>query len=115
MTTPTGQELLSPQLLQNFTASLAGLPAEEVRGAKRLFVRNAISEYKNIRAQYKAFGGVQLVFAIIPFFWPILWVQRRSMSSNLMMYEERIENALAVWPEDLTEEARLFQEVRNAA
>lgn len=57
----------------------------------------------------KAFSGLQLLFAIIPFFWPVLWVQRVGMNSTMTLYQERISNALAVWREDLGDEVAEFE------
>ena len=102
------QDFLAPQQLQTFVAGLAGLSPNEIRKAKSLYIRNAISEYKAFKASLKAFGVVQIIFAIIPFFWPILWLQRVSMNAGMKLYEERIQNALAVWQDDLGDEADEF-------
>lgn len=52
---------------------------DEVRKAKTLYPKNAITEYKVVREGLKVFGCVQMFFWIIPIFWPILFIQRRSM------------------------------------
>ena len=99
---PSGiPESLSPEKMQMFLAALSGLPQEEVRKAKSLYIRNAISEYHAMLESLRAFGCVQVVFAIIPFFWPILYAQRRMMNAQRRLFEERIANALEVWKDDL--------------
>lgn len=95
---------LSPEKLQLFVAGLAGLPRDEIRKAKSLYIRNAICEFKALDESLKAFGILQLFFAIIPFFWPILYVQRRMMNSHRRLAGERIRNAIAVWKDDLAGE-----------
>jgi hypothetical protein len=92
---------LSPEKFQLFVAGLAGLPREEIRKAKSLYLRNAISEFKAMDESLRAFGCVQIFFAVIPIFWPILYAQRRMMTSQRRLAVERIRNALAVWKDDL--------------
>jgi hypothetical protein len=99
------QDALSAQQLQLFVAGLSGLSQDEVRKAKSLYIRNAISEYKAARASLSGFRVAQGCFMIIPVFWPILWAQRSGMNAGLTLYEERIKNALAVWRDDLGKEA----------
>lgn len=92
---------LSPEKMQLFLAGLSGLPEDEVRKAKELYLRNAISEYRALEETLSAFGCVQVMFAIIPFFWPILWLQRKAMNAQRRLFRERIQNALDVWADDL--------------
>ncbi len=107
-----GSEFLAPQQMQLFAGTLVGLSPDEIRKAKSLYIRSlpgdsdAISEYKAARASLRGFKAVQGCLAIIPFFWPILWLQRNSINAAMKMYEERITNALAVWRDDLGNEAR---------
>jgi len=99
------RDSLSPERLQFFVAELSGLAPEEVRKAKSLYVLNAISEYRAMNASFEAFGCLQMVFAIIPIFWPILYVQRRMMRAQKTLFQERIRHAIAVWKDDLQGEA----------
>ena len=92
---------LSPEKLQLFVASMAGLPRDEIRKAKSLYIRDAISQFKALNEELRAFGIVQIFFAIIPLFWPILYAQRRMMNSQRRLAAERIRNAIAVWKDDL--------------
>jgi hypothetical protein len=101
METQPQSDSLSPEKLQLFAAGLGGLPREEIRKAKVLYIRNAISEFKAMEESLRAFGCLQIFFAIIPIFWPILYAQRRMMNSQRRLARERIQNAIDVWKEDL--------------
>ena len=102
-------DFLAPQQIQTFVAGLAGLSQEEIRKAKLLYIKNALSEYKSLKTNFQAFGILQIVFAIIPFFWPILWMQRVSMNATTKLYQERISNALEVWQDDLGDDVVEFE------
>lgn len=92
---------LSPEKMQLFLAGLAGLPRDEVRKAKLLYLRNAISEYEAAVEGFKAFGCVMMLFAVIPLFWPLLLLQWRSIHIGKKLLRDRIENAMIVWQDDL--------------
>jgi len=94
-------ESLSPERLQWFIASLSGLAPEEVRKAKVLYLRNAISEFQAMQTSYDSFAKLQGCMAIIPLFWPILAVQKRMMAAQLQLSKDRIYNAMDVWRDDL--------------
>ncbi len=94
-------DALSHNQLQAFVAGLSGLAPEEIRKAKVLYIKNAISEYKALRTSYKAMGIVQAIFMLIPLFWPILYLQKRTMRAQERLFRERIGNALEVWKDDL--------------
>ncbi len=93
---------LSQDKLQMFVAGLSGLAPGEIRKAKILYIKNSISEYKALKSSYKAAWFVQALFAVIPLFWPILYLQRRAMRAEEQLFRERISNALEVWRDDLT-------------
>lgn len=59
---------LSPEKMQFFIAGLSGLAPEEVRKAKILYIRNAISEYKAMEASFQGFGQAQGCMSVIPLF-----------------------------------------------
>ena len=94
-------ESLSPEKLQMFVAGLSGLAPEEVRKAKVLYLRNAISELEALESSMRGFGVVQGCFAVIPFFWPFLYAQRRIMSAQVNLAKDRLRNAMDVWRDDL--------------
>ena len=105
---------LTPEKLQLFIAGLSGLNTDEVRKAKILFIRNELSQLKALKESIAGFGVVQGCFAVIPFFWPILWAQRRGMNAALTLQKEQIRNALMVWREDLGDDARQMQSELDA-
>jgi hypothetical protein len=92
---------LSPEQMQRFTASLIGLPPEEIRKAKVLYIRNAIAEYRAQAAGFRTFRQAQGCFALLPFFRPFLGIQKSWMDAQLQLSRERIRNAIEVWKEDL--------------
>jgi len=96
-----GPDHLSPEKLQLFIAGLGGLPREEIRKAKTLYIRNAITDFKAMNESMRAMGCMQLFMAIIPLFWPVLYMQRRMMASQRRFAAERIRNAIEVWKDDL--------------
>lgn len=111
MTDPK-QAGLTPERLQMFIAGLTGMAPDEVRKAKLLFIRNEIAQLRALKASYAGFSVAQGCFAIIPVFWPILWVQRSSMNAAVTMHVEQIRNALIVWGDDLgADTAALEQEL----
>jgi hypothetical protein len=101
---------LTPEKLQLFIAGLSGLPADEVRKAKLLFLRNEISQLRALKTSLAGFGVVQGCFAIIPFFWPVLWAQRSGMRAAWTLQVEQIRNALSVWRDDLGPEAATIEQ-----
>ena len=100
---------LTPEKLQMFVAGLSGLSDDEVRKAKLLFLLNEVSELKAIKAKFAGFGVAQGCFAIIPFFWPVLWAQRKGMEAAITLQKEQVLNALAVWRDDLGDDARKIE------
>jgi hypothetical protein len=98
---PQRPDPLSPEQMQLFTARLVGLPPEEIRKAKVLYIRNAISDYRAQAAGFRTFRQAQGCFTLLPFFRPFLGVQKSWMDAQLQLSRERIHNAIEVWKEDL--------------
>jgi hypothetical protein len=94
-------EFLSPEKLQLFVAGLSGMAPEEVRKAKLLYLRNAISEFQAMQASFQVFGRTQGCMSIIPIFWPVIGAQKRMMAAQLQLGKDRIRNAIDVWRGDL--------------
>src|SRR3954452_8474241 len=94
-------DFLSPEKLQLFVATLSGMAPEEVRKAKVLYLRNAISEFQATRAGFQGVGQVQGCMSVIPIFWPILGAQKQMMAAQLQLAKDRIRNAIDVWRDDL--------------
>jgi hypothetical protein len=98
---PQSSDFLSPEKLQLFVAGLSGLAPEEVRKAKVLYLRNAISEFQAMQASIAGFGQAQGCMSIIPIFWPVLGAQKKLMAAQLQLAKDRIRNAIDVWRGDL--------------
>jgi hypothetical protein len=103
-------DFLSPEKLQLFVAGLSGLAPEEVRKAKVLYIRNAISEYRAMVDSMKGFKTAQGCMSVVPIFWPVLGAQRKMMDAHLRLAKERIRNAIDVWRDDLRGERFEFDE-----
>jgi hypothetical protein len=101
-------EFLSPEKLPSFVAGLSGLAPAEVRKAKLLYLRNAISEFQAMQASYQGFGQAQGCMSIIPVFWPIIGAQKQMMAAQLKLGKDRIRNAIDVWRSDLKGERFLL-------
>jgi hypothetical protein len=101
-------EFLSPEKLQLFVAGLSGLGPEEVRKAKLLYLRNAISEFQAMQASYRGFEQFQGCMSIIPVFRPIIGGQKRMLEARLQLAKDRIRNAIDVWRGDLKGERFLL-------
>lgn len=97
-------DFLSPEKLQLFVAGLSGLAPEEVRKAKVLYLRNAISEFEAMKTSYVGMGQAQGCMSVIPIFWPIIGAQKKMMAANLQLAKDRIRNAVGVWKGDLAGE-----------
>ena len=92
---------LSSDQIQMFLAGLSGLAPEEVRKAKRLYLRNAGSEYCAMRQGLSGFRAAQGCLAMIPIFWPILWAAAPHDHLSGGSVRDRIRNAVDVWRDDL--------------
>ncbi|HWE36189.1 MAG TPA: hypothetical protein VG406_06420 [Isosphaeraceae bacterium] len=94
-------DFLSPEKLQMFVAGLSGLAPEEVRKAKVLYLRNAISELEASRATLQSFEKARGCLFFPPFFSPVMGAQRGMIDAQLRLAKDRIRNAIDVWRDDL--------------
>ncbi len=104
-------DLLSPEKIQLFVAGLSGLAPDEVRKAKVLYLRNAVSEFQAMKASVEAFEGVEgfdqpqgCMSIFFPIFSPMKGVQqaqKRMLAAQLQLGKDRIRNAIDVWRGDL--------------
>ena len=91
-----------------FLLGIAGLPVEEVRKAKLLFIRNEITELKGMIREAKGSWPVLIMFGLIPLFWPFLWSAWTSFKSKVTTQSEQINNAIQTWKDDLGADASEF-------
>jgi hypothetical protein len=101
--------------MQLFVAGLSGLAPEEVRKAKILYLRNAISEYQAMKANIQAFGQAQGCMSIIPIFWPMQRAQKQMMEAQMQLGRDRIRNAIDVWRDDLKGERFVIDDEETLA
>jgi hypothetical protein len=81
------------------------MAGDEGRKAKLLFIRNELAEYEESLASAHAFGLFQLIFLVIPVFWPVLLAQRYMMIAGCRSEYRQLRNALDVWGGDLGSDA----------
>ena len=93
------EDPLSPEKMRIFMAGLSGLDPEEVRKAKVLYLRNAISSYRAMKESVEAFRGGGCLFSPFSAFrsGPV----KQVMDVQLRLARERIENAIDVRRDDL--------------
>jgi hypothetical protein len=95
------QLALEPSALTAFTASLATLPAQEIRKAKSLYLRNAMADYrmtvKTGRGFLVMFGIMSIIPIFLIIFVPALIAHRAGKENG----KQKIRNALEVWKDDL--------------
>ncbi len=92
---------LDPATLSAFAARLSGLPKEEIRKAKSLYVRNSLSDLRMMLKSTRAFLWVMGVMSLIPIFLVVFipaFLSYRALKQNGI---EKIRNALEVWRSDL--------------
>ena len=98
---PTTTLNLDASTLTAFAANLATLPADEIRKAKSLFIRNSIADYQMTLKSSKGVLIVMGVMCIIPIFLvvfvPAYWGYKAAKENG----RQKIINALEVWRSDL--------------
>ncbi|MEN9360690.1 MAG: hypothetical protein RL095_2225 [Verrucomicrobiota bacterium] len=92
---------MSAERLQLFTAGLSGMAPQEVRKAKLLYLRNAISEYQATKASLEGFGQRNGCLSILPLFGSVIRMQRQTIDAQIQLRRDRIRNAIDVWRDDL--------------
>lgn len=97
----SNSSFFSAESLQIFSAGLMGLNQEEIRKAKELHIRNAISEYKSEIKGHKNNYFTMALHLLIPIFWPMLFGTQRANKIKIQEKKDKILNALEVWKDDL--------------
>lgn len=108
---------LTAERLQLFTASLSGMSIDEMRKAKLLFIKNEISQLRALMSSQQSLHTAQGCFGILPFFRPVVNLQRSTVMAAVTLQAEQITNALDVWGDDLGEGevAKLLDQVKELA
>jgi hypothetical protein len=92
---------LDPAVLTAFAASLANLPKGEIGKVKKLYILNAIAEFKAVRTSGRAALITFGVMSIFPFFLIVFIPALISFRSRIAAERQKILNAIDVWREDL--------------
>lgn len=90
---------MSEEKVGSFVAGLAGLPKEELKKAKVLFIKNVIAEYKAARESYDAFLWIPVLG------WAAYLLNFPMMSANFNGMKTKIRNAIDIWKDDLAGES----------
>jgi len=83
--------------LAEFDASLGGIPVEEKRRKRVVYLKDAVRQTQAGASVLKGFGCFLIPFAIIPLFWPFLiffWFMRKK-TTGLM--NSQLDSALEYW------------------
>lgn len=86
-------------------ASIAHLAGDDARKAKLNYLRNALVSYAVYLEDVRTFSFLQIGFAVVPVFWPLLYIQRRSILKGARTQRAEIVEALDAWAIDLGSEA----------
>jgi hypothetical protein len=95
---------------RNFISSIAMLAPEEARKAKLLYIKDEMSQLRAACDSMRDFSKVMGCLAIVPIFWPILWLWRSGFRNQERLQREQIQNAIAVWGSDLGDDAATLRE-----
>jgi hypothetical protein len=99
--TTSPQIALEPATLLTFASSLAALPADEIRKAKSLYLRNAIADYRMQMKTARGFLIVMGVMSLIPVFLVVFIPAFLGFRAARENGKQKILNALEVWKDDL--------------
>ncbi len=94
-------DALDPAMLMTFAATLANLPKEEIQKAKRLYILNAIADYRAQKSTMKVFLVVMGILCIIPIFLIVFIPAWIGFRKGFEAQRQKIRNAIEVWQEDL--------------
>jgi hypothetical protein len=80
-----------------------------------LYLRNAISDYETARSQFNNGLILQILFCIIPIFWPFIFTNIRSGLLDLKNMKTQIYNTIEVWGDDLGTKKGALEDIMHAA
>lgn len=99
---------LDPAAISAFAATLSSLPREEIQKAKRIFILNAITDFKLRRTSGRTMVIVMGVLCIIPVFLIIFIPAFIAYRSSVTAGREKILNAMDVWKDDLGDDYQVM-------
>lgn len=110
--TSTTTMALDPAALAAFAGSLANLPKEEIRKAKKLYILNALAEFQAQRRSGRAMIITMGFMSIIPIFLIVFIPSLIAYRSGIKAARQKIVNAVEVWRDDLGAD---YEELRRQA
>jgi hypothetical protein len=102
--------LFDSTVLSTFAATLTNLPKEEIQKAKKLYILNAIADFKAERATGRTFLIVLGVMCIIPIFLVVFIPAVIGYRNSIGAVKQKILNAIEIWEDDLGSD---YLEIRN--
>lgn len=100
---------LDAAAMSAFAATLGDLPGGEIAKAKRLYVRNAIADYEDLKRSGKAMLIVMGVMSLIPIFLIVFIPSLIAYRSSVRTGRQKILNALDVWKDDLGDDYEMLK------
>lgn len=92
---------LEPAAMSAFLATLANLPEQEIRNAKRLYILNAIADFESERTSGRGMLILFGIMSIIPVFLLPFIALLISYRAGIKAAKQKIINAIDVWKDDL--------------
>lgn len=99
--TAAREDAFAPAALAAFAGVLANLPKEEIRKAKKLYIMNAIEDFKALRGSARAMIITMGLLSIIPIFLVVFIPVLIAYRKNIKAARQKILNAIEVWGDDL--------------
>ena len=97
----TESKHLDASAISAFAATLSSLPRDEIQKAKKLFILNAIEDFKAERTGAKTMVIVMGILCIIPIFLVVFIPALIGYRSGMKAGRQKILNAMEVWKDDL--------------
>jgi hypothetical protein len=95
---------LEPAAMAAFLATLANLPEQEIRNAKRLYVLNAIADFEAESTSGRGMLFLLGVMSIFLVFIPVFIAALISYRAGVKAAKQKIKNAIEVWKDDFAGE-----------
>lgn len=90
-----------PAALAAFAGTLGNLPKEEIQKAKRLYLLNAVTDFRSQQDTGKIMLVVMGILSVIPIFLVVFVPALLSYRSVMKAARQKILNAVEIWKDDL--------------
>ncbi len=88
---------LDTRQLAEFDAALGEAPEAEKRRKRVVYLRDAVRQMQMSASLFKSLGCMFIPFAIIPIFWPMLFVMRSVRRKAYGLMSTQLNSALEYW------------------